>query len=402
MSDGPPGCFRYGFGAGVGCVVEHGDFVKARLEHGYGALQALGTTLRRLRMHVTDVVNFEPLFFLLLYPLARAWRASRACRVVLGVVLLQIVAYAPFYFDGNYPGGGARFFADVLPLEHAAIAFAVGGTWTRVPFARRVLAFLAASLFGFAVHASFEHRALAERDGGRPMFEPDLARVANVDHGLLFFDTDHGFNLAYDPALSASHGVLAVRLRKDDRDRLLYDKLGHPFSHAYRYPEEGPSRVEPWVPPPILSDIFRFEAENDWPPLAQGGGWAQPTWASGTGASADRVLEVIPSEGSAEAWAVIELPIPRADAYRVTPRGLLRGTGAEGALTLHVTTAGKEEEHARWSWTDDVGEATKTLDLPEKSIILDSDSGAPTTGRLILAAKGGPVALDKTTLKARR
>jgi len=33
---------------------------------------------------------------------------------VLGVML----AYVPFYFDGSYPGGGARLFADVLPLEH--------------------------------------------------------------------------------------------------------------------------------------------------------------------------------------------------------------------------------------------------------------------------------------------
>ena len=31
-SDGPPGCFRYGFGAGIGCLVEHGDFVRARAQ----------------------------------------------------------------------------------------------------------------------------------------------------------------------------------------------------------------------------------------------------------------------------------------------------------------------------------------------------------------------------------
>src|SRR5262249_3492952 len=33
-SDGPPGCFRYGFGASVGCVFEHKDFVASRLPHG--------------------------------------------------------------------------------------------------------------------------------------------------------------------------------------------------------------------------------------------------------------------------------------------------------------------------------------------------------------------------------
>ncbi|MDB4992909.1 MAG: hypothetical protein JWM74_341, partial [Myxococcaceae bacterium] len=39
VSDGPPGCFRYGFGKSVGCLHEHGDFVGARLPHGYGVLE---------------------------------------------------------------------------------------------------------------------------------------------------------------------------------------------------------------------------------------------------------------------------------------------------------------------------------------------------------------------------
>ena len=57
VSDGPPDCFRYGFGAGVGCLHEHADFVKAHLGGGYGLVAALGTTARRLKMHVGDVLN---------------------------------------------------------------------------------------------------------------------------------------------------------------------------------------------------------------------------------------------------------------------------------------------------------------------------------------------------------
>ncbi|HEX7670829.1 MAG TPA: hypothetical protein VF395_14640, partial [Polyangiaceae bacterium] len=49
LADGPPGCFRYGFGQGIGCVFEHGDFVRAHLAHGYGMSAALGTTLRRFK-----------------------------------------------------------------------------------------------------------------------------------------------------------------------------------------------------------------------------------------------------------------------------------------------------------------------------------------------------------------
>src|SRR5439155_621225 len=63
-SDGPPGCFRMGFGDGIGCVHEHGDFVHARLEHGFGLVAALGTTLRRLHTHLSDALVAWPLFFL--------------------------------------------------------------------------------------------------------------------------------------------------------------------------------------------------------------------------------------------------------------------------------------------------------------------------------------------------
>ena len=97
VSDGPPGCFTYGFGKSAGCLHEHSDFVGARMSHGYGALEAAGTTLRRLRMHLTDVVNFEPLLLVLLWPIARAMKVSRACRAAAALVLLQVLAYVPFY-----------------------------------------------------------------------------------------------------------------------------------------------------------------------------------------------------------------------------------------------------------------------------------------------------------------
>ena len=37
LTDGPIGCFRYGFGRGIGCQFEHGPFVAARLPNGYSA-----------------------------------------------------------------------------------------------------------------------------------------------------------------------------------------------------------------------------------------------------------------------------------------------------------------------------------------------------------------------------
>ena len=419
-SDGPRDCFRYGFGRGVGCLVEHSDFVHARLPDGYGVLEAAGTTLRRLWPHTADVLNFEPLFLVLLLPVARIVREQPICRILVAVVAVQIVAYAPFYFDGNFPGGGARFFADVIPLEHALMALAVAASLPRI------FAVLSLSAIGFAVHSAYGHRALADRDGGRPMYEPDLAREKGADHGLIYFDTDHGFNLAYDPSLTASHGIVAVRRRHDDRDRILYDLLGHPNSHLYRFAEGegGKSLVETWTPPPIVNETYRFEAEAEWPPFAQQGGYARPIFAAGTGASEDRVLELVP-EGEEPAWADIELPMPTPRdthaTFIIEPRVLRRGTGGRGTLVLYAVGPSSERvEKARWAWTDPQyptpkpdGEGPKKgadiLDLSSQTVSFDdkldplSSNGGPNLRcRLVLGAQQGAVGLDKTTVKAHR
>ncbi|MEO7113064.1 MAG: hypothetical protein ABI183_21680, partial [Polyangiaceae bacterium] len=235
VADGPPGCFKYGFGANVGCTYEHGDFVAAHLAHGYGLVEALGTTIRRLRYHITDAFNFELLFFVILILSVRVMRSSRAARSAGALVLLHMLFYVPFYFDGNYPGGGARLFADILPVEHAIAALAIAHAWPSLAFPRRALAMLSIMFLGFAIHESFDEQLLADRDGGRPAYEPDLAREAGVDHGLFFLDSDAAFNLADEPETLASHGVMALRLRNDDHDRAVFDSLGHPTTHVYRF-----------------------------------------------------------------------------------------------------------------------------------------------------------------------
>ncbi|HYQ26829.1 MAG TPA: glycosyltransferase family 39 protein, partial [Polyangiaceae bacterium] len=272
LADGPPGCFRYGFGPGIGCLYEHGEYVRARLVHGYGIREALGVTLRRLAVHSIDIANAAPLA--LLCPVG-AWfaRADRRVMALFYACLGLMLAYSPFYFDGSYPGGGARLFADVLPIEHVLLAMAV------VRLEWRTLA-LPLSLAGFAVHASFSHRALAEREGGRPMFEADVLRSAHVDHGLVFVDTDHGFNLGHDPArLDAHTRVVVARHRHGAHDWLLWNRLGRPPSFHYSY-DAGASgasgALSPYLPSEDGVTALRFEAESEWPPLAVDQGWVQP------------------------------------------------------------------------------------------------------------------------------
>ncbi|WP_437876998.1 hypothetical protein [Sorangium sp. So ce513] len=415
VSDGPPGCFRYGFGAGIGCLGEHGDFVHHNLAESYGFIASAGTTLRRLKLHLVDALNAEPLALLVIVGAVIALRSPRA-RPLAIAPLLQIAAYAPFYFDGNYPGGGARFFADVLPIEHVLAAMAALAIAQRAgaareghgpaggPRARLAAALVAAALplAGFAFRAGFEHAALRDREGGLPMFDPAEVARAGVARGLVFVDTDHGFNLGFDPAPG---DVAVLRYRGDALDRMAWEARGRPPAYRYRFaiPDDGglasvsvaplaldgfggsraassPGEPVPGEAPPgeALPGEAVIEGESLWPPRAQRGAWALPEYASGTCASAGRLLAVhaaaagdasaadasaagdasaasdgpAASDGAAAAGdgaaaadtAVVRvgLPAPWLRGARISPRVAVAGDGAgevrllvDGAL-LHV------------------------------------------------------------------
>ena len=322
-ADGPPGCFRYGFGRGIGCLFEHGEYVRTRLQNGYGLREAASNTLRRLAVHSIDIANAAPLA--LLCPVG-AWlgRAQRGVRPLFFGCLGLMLAYAPFYFDGSYPGGGTRLFAELLPLEHVLLAVAlVQLEWTA--FA------LPLSLAGFALHASFAHRALAEREGGRPMFEASALAHAGIDHGLVFVDTDHGFNLGHDPGqLDAQHHLVVARYESDAHDWLLWDRLQRPPSYRYRYITStstalGRPELTPYTPSPTP---LRFESEAEWPPLAVEHGWVQPDFVPC--ASHGRGLRLHPTDPSAGMAIEFELPATG----RSLRLGWVRTPGPPTRLTL--------------------------------------------------------------------
>lgn len=380
VADGPPGCFRYGFGAGIGCIGEHGDFVAAHLARGYGALEALGTTLRRLKQHLVDPLNAEPLALLVVLGavLAIRTKGSRA-RLLALAVGTQIVAYAPFYFDGNYPGGGARFFADVVPFEHvlAAIAVVAIASRTRSPERWAALA-PALALVGFAVRAGFDHAQLRDREGGRPMFEPSVLAAAGVDHGLVFLDTDHGWNLAFDPGAAARRAasipaIEVARYHGDGLDRLVWAARGRPPAYRYRYefqPDNAPAivSVEPLalLAPGLdsLPDLLQIEGESLWPPHAQTDGWAFAEYASGTCASAGRWLALHNESGAKAASARLFMPALPGGGM-VAPRVAL-GPGARGELTIEADGALIH----RWKLGDPdlAAGPLRCLDLPAAAI----------------------------------
>ena len=404
VGDGPPGCFRYGFGEGVGCVGEHGDFVRDNLARGYGAFAAAGTTLRRLKLHLVDAANLEPLA--LLVPVG-VWlgRASGRVRLLAAAIVAQIAAYAPFYFDGNYPGGGARFFADVLPLEHVLLAIVAVGLGReragerRSPF-DRAAALVAAALLGFAVRAGFDHAALRDRDGGAPMLDPAIAAAGGVDGRLLFVDTDHGFALGFDPTPQAGKPGVA-RFHGDALDRLVWEARGRPPASRYLLepsPGGGPMRasivpLELAPPAPVAS----IEAESLWPARRQLDAWALPEHASGTCASGGRWLGVHAASAELDATVVVGLPARALGGASIAPRVAL-GAGCRGELRL----VADGEVAARWALAaaDEVAGGSQCVDLEPRSI---PGAAADLTLELTLAADHAgrtrsPCALDRLDL----
>ena len=387
ISDGPPDCFRIGFGKGLGCKFEHGDVVKHGLENGYGLKEAIINTGKRLNWHRGDVANLPVLALLSFVPLR-----FRALRTAMLIIPLQILAYAPFYFDGTYPGGGARFFADILPVEHVLMVIGVASL-ARTQILRVAFALVALSLVGFATNTVLAHRELMVRDGGHPMFEPDLLAKQNVTAGLVFVDTDHGFALGHDPRARAKDGIVVAHRRKDDRDRLLFDRLSRPPTWIYRY-ENGPGEeavpvLVPWGPENLNAETWRFDAEAEWPAIDQKKGYAAPSWTEGS-AFNGKYLALTPTPLDGEAEATIEVPVPEPGRWMVGIRVVLGGTmpfedapGPSAVATVRI-------QEASWTWNS---AGAGCADLLARPLSLTGRSV-----KVVMTAKNGPMGLDTITL----
>lgn len=328
VADGPAGCFRYGFGAGVGCLVEHGDFVARHLPHGHGLREALASTGRRLAAHVTDVANAWPLVAL---PLWAAWRlrAEASARWCTGVVWAHFATYAPFYFDGNLVGGGGRMFVDVIPVEHALAAAALSALSTR--HAAGAVALVA---------ALGAWRGAAVARGVRALDDHGVTAYlrAPPERGLVFVNDERAFNTLYDPRGDSNaweHAVVA-RWKGDAHDAALYERLGRPPAWRLR----GDGRLERWAPE--AGALRWFRGAGLWPPRAQEGGYARPRGGA---------IAVV-ATGS-EARVRFTVPVPRPGPWCV--RRLFDDGArvehcdfAQRAMDVVVTTRGRRALEGVW------------------------------------------------------
>lgn len=346
-SDGPPDCFRWGFGEDVGCLHEHGAFVRHNLADGFTVVPVIKTTGRRLAAFMQDPLNDEVLGVLLilvaLYGLV-AWGRSRSdvLATALAVPAL-VVAYAPFYFDGNYPGGGARFFADGLPCLLVAGVVGIASASERAPaLARFVFALPGLALLGFAFNAHTDHELLRDREGGRPMWLPsDVASLPS--DAVVFVDTDHAFNLALDP--TRPHTL--VRYRADLSDTFV-PLAGRPaFQHHYDV-ATGAVEVSPYEPAHAAD---RLCASSLWPPTAQLGAFVLPVDADGPCGLA---LEVHPV---AQEPAIV-LALPAALAGRTV------SIDAVGALVVELASSSPPRVVARWGACEEQGSSCLAFGSP--------------------------------------
>jgi len=360
-----------------------------------------------LRGNLLDVANFEPLALVGVLAVLRKGRSpgvSWAAALLVGYWIVLGIVRA----DSAVPMVSATSLAGVIPVEHVLMAMGLARLFPRA-LTSAAMATIALALASFAFHASHVHAGIAKSGLGRPAFEPDVAREANIAHGLLFFENDEGYELASDPDETASHGVLAARLRGDDNDRLLYDSLGHPAVRRYSA-NRGVATIQFWTPPAEGSETFRFEAESDWPPVAQWGGVAEVLESSSPCVSNGHLLSVTPFAGST-AMVTAALPVPNAmtaherrprRTWNVTPRIFQRGSGGTATLELVAQLGGdptrdrgpSSEALARWAWSDASAGPT-CLDLPGQLVDLATDR--PRVW-LVLRATGGSASLDKTTL----
>lgn len=292
LADGPPNCFRYGFGQDIGCLQEHGDFVRHNLPSGFDAWPAAKTTLRRLKMHLADPLNASPLILIPLLGAYYSRKYKRIC-ILFFAILFQIAAYIPFYFDGNYPGGGARFYADILPFEHilCALALIEIAAALKQPPHRALSIALALSLLGFALQTSRDHAHLRDREGGQPKFDPShLSPPTLTQNALLFLDSDYGFNLAFEPSPTHPGHPHIARFQGDILDYWAWQSLGFPPAYRYRIDHTRPSpiTIESYSPKPVPI----LEGEHLWPAYAQHNAWAIPAWTGPACLSDQRFMAI--------------------------------------------------------------------------------------------------------------
>jgi hypothetical protein len=270
-SDWPPTCHRLGFGADVGCTVEHPGPVARLGGLGFGPRQALAVTRERAGSLGEELFGFAPLALLAFVPLIAA--AATADAVPVAFVLALTLAYGLFYY-GNSLFFGARHLFPAAPFFWVLVARGAllpphrARGWLDAPHARGVGAVALLAVAVVASRAPWKTRTADAAEFQAP--RSDLRRtmeVRAIDRGILKTRDYTAFAAAYDPDWGGPDRVLAM----DDGSGLLELRRAYPDLPVFlSLADENVGRMYVSRPPPGVL----VELERAWPAFVRPRGLA--------------------------------------------------------------------------------------------------------------------------------
>ena len=278
-SDWPPTCHRLGFGADVGCTVEHPGPVARLGGDGYQLREGLGVTRERAGALGEDLLGWPPLMLLAFVPLV-AW-AGAVEGVAVALVLALTLAYGLFYY-GNAMFFGARHLFPVAAFVWLLVARgALAPRGSAAIKGAGVLVVLAVAAWGARGPWTTRSAGAAEFQQGRS----DLRRTMDrngIDRGILKTHDLTSFASAFDPWRDGDRRLVAL----DDSSALVELRRAHPdLPFFLSLPDDQVGRMYVTRPQPGIL----VELERSWPTLVRPSGLASRQDTQ-TGASGGTVL----------------------------------------------------------------------------------------------------------------
>jgi hypothetical protein len=353
-SDFPPTCHRLGFGADVGCTVEHPDSVAANGPDGYGLDDALRVTRERASSLGSDLFGVGPLLLLaftalLLAPSGGDW-------LCVAFSLAFTIAYGLFYY-GNSPLYGARHLFPVAPALYVVVARGLARLPHREGEGRLGRAHVRAGAMLAVLLAAMASERRQWRDLGAAVTafqlnRSDLRRTAakgDIRAGILKSPDPTAIAAAMDPWTDRD----ARKYVLDDRSGLLEMRRRHPdlpLLLSLANDEVGRLYVDGAPSPGITIEI-----ERAWPSYQRPHGLgAKPSLASAYGvkdASGGGVMEL--HHASFGASLDVPFEIGKPGTYRLHLDGIAGPDQGDYDVTLDgeplAPWRGYAPEHAKRS-----------------------------------------------------
>ena len=227
-SDWPQTCHRLGFGADIGCTVEHPGTVARLAGRGFGPGESLAVARERAGSLGEELFGFAPLALVAFVPLVVA--ASAADAIAVAFVLALTLAYGLFYYGNALFFGARHLFPEapffwLLVARGALLAPHRARGWLDAPHARGAGAVAVLAVASVSARAPWKERLAGAADFQSP--RSDLRRTM-ASHALgraILKTRDYtSFLAAFDPWADGDARFFAL----EDGSGLLELRRAHP------------------------------------------------------------------------------------------------------------------------------------------------------------------------------